>query len=778
MIRVCAVLLAALTALASGARAEPTLDLRGHVMEFPFWLGSTMYGSQWGGYAGVERRADWWWFDRDHWRRRFEALQAQRLNALAMLHPHPYPALVDLPAYPEARYLAPDELARCRDMFRWILAEGRRHGVRVYLLTWNIWVPPGFALAHALPESGADTPLVRAYTRAAVAALFRDFPDLAGLITMAAETPPGCVDFVVDAVCRGMRESGTSAELIFWSWCSYPEDSRRVRRAYPRARLMHYLQYEQFFSRRADPRIGRFSRACADAPMVALGGPKSAHGYLFWGDPEWVRAIVHDLRRQHGTGLFWETYCADPWLAQEAFARFAADADARYDPAAWARIVGAHYGRPDLGADLLAAMRLASGIVPRFIRLVHSQTDHYMPQMGLPLVYYLEMPTLSTYVFENSQTLDSRGYLRPNMGLCWPNPDWGEPVASVREWVAGRARGGAATPERIAAALERDGARCLALVDALRRRAAAADMPDLRSLLDRLQLNAWLGRHFAAKVRAAIAWERFRRGQPGGAACVARLRDSVAAWERVVAVADRLYPGDVTYWRSEIGSAPPWTQMQLWEGYAPAKGHWRENLAPFRREVEIVRAEVARGPELASLPLWEALRAAAPDRLTPIFRDDFERRDDGVWEAGECATWSRDARLALAGRGAVLLDSRKLAGEWHDGIRWRPGAVRLVPGHRYQVTFRYRVVAPSPRDTAPFAVAARSPEGGVAADIGAGRRWGGPRGALGRRTVLLAPERHDDYALFFSVRGRAAVVIDELTVSEIRPEETPAPRGP
>jgi hypothetical protein len=500
--------------------------------------------------------------------------------------------------------------------------------------------------------------------------------------------------------------------------------------------------------------------------MVVIGGPKSAHGYLIWADPEWAWRTVRSLRGQNATGFLIENYHADIAIGREAFAYYASRPDAPYDAAYWARRIGERYGRPDLGQLLLDAMQHASRILPRLVTLVHSQTDHYMPQFGLPLVYYLEMPTLSSYVFENVQTLDAKGYLRPNLGLCWPNPDWGERVCSVKEFVAGGFRPGATSPPAIADEIEAHSARCTSDLERVRRASRPSDGAYLRSLLDLLALNAALGRHYAAKIRAAVAWERFRRGLGAGQACVAQLSESVRAWEQVVRVADRIYPGNVSLYRSELASAPPWRQNQIWESYAQAQGHWRDSLEPFRRELALVTAEVSHDRRQASLPLWENLRGVPTAELTPLFADDFARKDEVSWTWEPGASCVRPA--SGSGSGVARLDSRGLPDEWHMMLEWRPGAVRIVPGRRYQVTFRYHVVDPGSEYGNPFAVAARSASGGVPADTGTARTWGAPKGATGRRTVMLTPEKYDDYRLFFSIHGHAAVEIDDLRVGECR----------
>lgn len=720
-----------------------------------------MYGNMWKGFSANENRTDWWWFDKNYWQNLFSDMERRHLNALAFLHPHPYPALVDLPQYPSARYFPPHLLKRYQDMFKWIVEEAKRQGIKLYFLTWNICLPPKFASAHNLPEFGADTPLTRSYTRAAVAQLFRTYPDV-GLITMAGETPPGCIDFVEDAIIGGLKDSGVNPPLIFWTWCSYPWSAQRILRSYPNTKLMHYLQYEQFFLPQADPRIKKFSEECGNAPMIALGGPKSAHSYLFWGDPEWARETIRSLKERNGVGLFIETYIAEPWLAQEALSRYAYDLGNEYREEEWIRKIEERYECPRLGKNLLSAMKNASRIIPHFLLLVHSQTDHYMPQFGLPLIFYLEMPTLNTYVFENVQTTDERGYLKPNMGLCYPNPAWGVKVAGIWDYAKGNVPEGAITPPQIADNIESYAKGCLKELQILREKGGK----HLSSLLDRLELNAYLGLHFAEKIRSAVYWAKFKLGEDIASSCLKHLQKSVRAWEKVVEIANRLYPGNLSFWRCEIASLPPWRQNQIWYSYALVQGHWRDHLEPFRKEIAIVEKEIKKGREKARLPLWEELLAEPPERLELVFSEDFEEKNEEEWIWGECASLSKKA---ITGKGSALLDSRNLQGEWHLALQTRPQKVKLEPGERYQLEFDYKIIGEGlDYPDNPFGVAGRTPTGGVPHDIGTGRFWSGIKGASGHRVVMLEPKEYHDYYIFFTLHGRGAVMIDNLRLYKVK----------
>ena len=88
-----------------------------------------------------------------------------QLLAFLLLHPHPYSGLLPLEAYPGACHFASDKLPRHMEQFRWLLAESGKRGIRIYLLTWNICLPPKWAKANNLPEFGADTPYHTVFAR-------------------------------------------------------------------------------------------------------------------------------------------------------------------------------------------------------------------------------------------------------------------------------------------------------------------------------------------------------------------------------------------------------------------------------------------------------------------------------------------------------------------------------------------------------------------------------------------------------------------------------------
>jgi hypothetical protein len=603
-------------------RGRPDLRLRGVVQNFPFWLGTTLYDG-WTGNAATDHRTDWWFFDEQHWERVFQRLARARINAFLMPHPHPYPALIRYRQFPEAAYYSPQESERLIAWFHWLFQEGRKYGIRFYFLTWNIHLPPGMQQAHGLPEMAADTPLTRAYTRAAVRELFETYPELGGLATMAAEAPPGCVDFVLHSIVPGMNDVEPRPRLIYWGWCSYPEDAAKIMAAYRGETLvMHYLQYETFFWPGADPRIKMWSDALGGAPMIALGGPKGANAWVFWSDPLWMRDVVADLPRKGAVGMFLEGWQdGGKPLALPAFGRYAWRMVEGDDSAYWRDALAKQYGGHVAG-PMLGAMRDASAIIPTFLWLVHSQTDHYLPQFGLPLVHYLGMPTINTYVFENHERIDpATGYLWPRMGLTQPNPEWGIEVMSVVEYVRALAgkqtiAAGVLTPPMIADRLEEHAARCLDEIQRVRDLQAVADtadgLADPGPMLRQMTLDAYLGRHYAEKIRAAVAWELWKDGLGPPEEVERHLAESVTWFDKVGEVAWAIIPHEVGTWRSEIGIEPPWDHLDIWRSYRWEQTHWRDIAGQFHRELDLVREQLKGDRADARLPLPGELASHDP----------------------------------------------------------------------------------------------------------------------------------------------------------------------
>lgn len=754
--------------------SAPVLSLRGDVLDFPFYLGVDLYNGRWRPAAQIEGQPDSWWLDRGHWAWRLQRCADRRMNALLLCHPHPFPALIDWPDYPEAAYFEPEHLRRLQDHFRWLLDEAEAYGVKIYFLTWNIWVSPGFAKAHSLPQEGPDGELVRAYTRACYRRLFETYPKLAGVMTMSGEAPPGCVDFVREAIVGGLNQLARPPELLYWLWCSYPEDAQGLVEEYRGPlRLVHYLQYEQLFRPQADPRIKRTSEALGGVPVIALGGLGTATGWLYWSDPYYLRDILADLPRQNGAGCFFQGldsfgWVAEKWLGWEGLGRYWWNPYRPREDAYWRKRVAKRYGVPEVAEDFFTASVEASHIPTRLLALLHRQTDHFLPQFGLPLSQYLGLPTLSTYVFENHEGIDEQGRLVPRLGLTWPNPDWGEKVVGVVDFVRGQAEG--TTPLQIADELQ---AHAEAVLDRTARLRQFADAvrggaEKWRQTLDQMAMNGHLGAHTAAKIRAAVAWERWRRGQAGPAEVLAPLDQSVQAMERMAEVAARLYPGlKIWTWRPGISRPWPWTNRQIWTTDRYRRHDFADSAAMFRREREWIARELEAGYPQPLLPFEDDL-AAKPPNARLVLKWDFE----GAVPAGLKINRFPPDAVAEVGLGEApaplagwRLIAEQRAENFYFPLTTDPAKLPLEVGKSYWVAMDYWIVDDAEEWGEWLSAGARTTEGGWQKDMGA-RYMGGPAGTRGKITLAFTPQTWKDYYVYVSLHGRARVEVDNVEVWE------------
>lgn len=363
--------------------------------------------------------------------------------------------------------------------------------------------------------------------------------------------------------------------------------------------LLYPMQGKQWFSPMIDSHLAGYARsmmsAATDPPVTSrsvtvLGGPRSAHAYLFWGDPSWMHRLVTELRRVGIDGMIFAHDTPDAWLAVEPFAHYSSRPQGLYESAIWTQRLNDVYGVGEQAEDLLDAVQHASAIMPRFITLLHSQSDRYMPQFGLLLAYYLNMPTLTD----------------PPTGT-----DWNTHFADIRSTVMATTPRDAIDAEKVANEIRNHVSAIRGYLETLRtvtpEDASKADA--LKRLLDRLALNAAIGDHFERKIRAALAWVRFKHRGGRSRSCLQELEVSVGSWENVVTLADRLYPEPVPYWQLRMNKPGPWTQADIQDNTRRVIGHWRDQLPVFKRELELLRQRISTQYRRAELPLLDELTA-------------------------------------------------------------------------------------------------------------------------------------------------------------------------
>ena len=303
---------------------------------------------------------------------------------------------------------------------------------------------------------------------------------------------------------------------------------------------------------------------------------------------------------------------------------------------------------------------------------------------------------------------------------------------------------------------------------------------ELTRIVRLVRLNAALGRYYAARDRSALAWELYRvLGAPDQKQmALAEIAATATSWQRYAVLLKGMYGEKLSGYVSAVAKPPPWGQLDFWTGYRG--GMWRidDLTAHWQREAEVLAERLNTWPRAAlEGPTFDELRTLAAG-AQPVATLDFERADDPQYEVPTTfapdAAITRDPKLVIAGAASLLADSRRAAGEWSMIFQTRPQALRLERGATYQVALKYRVLdGGEARYPEPFAMAFRSVQGGVPSDRGDARTWGGPPGGVRERILEATLGDFDDYFLFISTHGRAAMVVDDIRIVNIVPSPAP-----
>ena len=134
-----------------------------------------------------------WFFDKSIWQKMFRAMSSCGFNAMVLANTHPFPFMVDLPAYPDARVIGEEDLRGYQQMSHWILETAIEYEIAPYLLFFSIYYPTGLLESRGIDPSDASAPTDFAveYTNYCVRELLATYPELAGVFADASEFVSG-----------------------------------------------------------------------------------------------------------------------------------------------------------------------------------------------------------------------------------------------------------------------------------------------------------------------------------------------------------------------------------------------------------------------------------------------------------------------------------------------------------------------------------------------------------------------------------------------------------
>ncbi|MDF2961440.1 MAG: hypothetical protein K0S39_3175 [Paenibacillus sp.] len=559
-----------------------------------------------------------------------------------------YPFLFHVPGYDvKVKELSEEERERNWEMLRYIGEEAKRRGLHFQLGLWNhsyeFTASPNqnYTIEGIHPQNHAE------YCREALRVLLRDFPSIDGLtfrVHYEGGIPEPAYEFW-RVVMEGTKDAGRQVEIdmhakgvneellkvalstkqpVYLSpkyWAehmgpSYHQAAIRDNEFFQPEQLTMSMSSITAMSRRftrygyadylqRDRQAGILFRLWPGTQKLLLwGDPAIAAGYGRYSSFSGSHGIeiCEPLTFKGRKGSGWEggrEPYLDPalqlpgsdWLKYKytyrLWGRLLYNPDA--DPASWQRYLSSEFGNAAPACE--QALAHASRILP-LVTVAHLPSAAnvvYWPEMytNLPIMntgaahgYGFDTPKPGT--FGAASPLDTALFYRVNdfadditrgfrTGKYSPleTADWLEQLVNIAE-------------QQLAQAL--------------------ADVPDteaaaFRRLSIDVSMVIELGRFFAHKFRAGLAYALYERTQDGAQLeqAVASYRSARDAWKRLVTISEPVYKPDITF------------------GFTPhVRGHWSDRLPAIEADLAAMESEAA--------AVWEAAKPAAAEKLQAAAR--------------------------------------------------------------------------------------------------------------------------------------------------------------
>jgi hypothetical protein len=167
-----------------------------------------------------------WFFDKSVWQKMFRAMSGCGFDAMVLANTHPFPFMVDLEKYPEARVLDEADFAGYQQMHHWIVEAALDYGIAPYLLFFSIYMPDRLMESRGIDPAAAATPtdFSLEYTHYCVRRLLDEYPDITGLFVDASENiAEKREEFVQQAVVDAADAVRPDVQLYLRGWRADPE---------------------------------------------------------------------------------------------------------------------------------------------------------------------------------------------------------------------------------------------------------------------------------------------------------------------------------------------------------------------------------------------------------------------------------------------------------------------------------------------------------------------------------------------------------------------------
>ncbi len=521
-----------------------------------------------------------------YWKAFLDMMAKNRFNALTLWNLHPFTYMIRAKNFPEASPYSDEELEEWRKLYQTIFSMAKLRGIDTYLVNWNVLVSQSFAEAHDLEGANyspfykgrADfvgeaqtSEVVKRYTRESVTQVLNEYPNLTGFgfsfgEQMGGMTPRERQDWMNETIIAGMAAADRPAKMIFRAPFSaglgQGGSTDQVTEALTRDAIENLgnsfdgpIWMEIKFN---------WSHAHSTPDLIKVHGGALKDTYfkpmpenykvswmvrnedffaLRWGSPRFIRAhIAKNTKASYVGGYFvgsesyipamdyftagspevpWEYAFERQWLFYQLWGRLL------YNPLTPnSAFEGEFVRRYGEGArPLLAAYEAASQVQLDFATSIDFTWDFTVYSEGMMVLSRGGLEPISV----------ERMIVQPPLRADW---------LSVEAFVEARVNGvpiaeGTVTPIGLAQRLEESALSALHAISEIDR----AVTPGLAHEIADIEIWAYLGRHYAEKLRGVVALQTARVADDAlsRAAAAKHLKNALDHWDTLVSISRPIY---------------------------------------------------------------------------------------------------------------------------------------------------------------------------------------------------------------------------------------------
>lgn len=456
-----------------------------------------------------------WLFDREVWRSMFSRMAESGFDSMVFANTHPFPFMIRCPRFPEAGMLDDAELERYQEVYRWIMREGKAHGIETWLLFFSVYYPEPFLDHHGFHDRAAYSAgdLAIDYTRCCVEEVLKTYSDLGGIIGEASENITGPRGrFLREAVVEPFQELAAGKRLILRGWWSERDELVREVVEPARVPIAFSVKYtwEHFVHHDPDPLFTEWASSIGPENTMAEFWISNYEPLTCFAHST-IRKITHRLEALGCAGFSLHPLSMYEWpFTSDRCWTYQFDRDAAYY-CGW----GGQDAVPDEQRALLEDERTLSGLeaASEILKLsalyfAGDRQNQWHPQFcSVRHADCVRLLTIEDMCSMRSiRTHWSGGWWRPFDSLDWRTTFTGQPTMHFDDYDP--AASGVYGPFQFAEEMERLAA---ASAQAVSRAEERYRTPGQRCLLKHASASALLGWFWAQRARAGIEHVAGRR---------------------------------------------------------------------------------------------------------------------------------------------------------------------------------------------------------------------------------------------------------------------------